>query len=401
MRTFDIYVLRQTLKPLILALVVALLVLLIERLLRLLDMLLGAQGPLKLVLELMAYLVPHYIGLALPISLLIGVMLAFNRLSRDGEIDALQCAGVGLARQSRAALLVALGVAVITGITLGYLKPYGRYAYQVMVYTVSSAALQAFVQAGVFTQIGDTTFLVHGIGKQADSFARVFVYKDDDQRSTAITAREGILMRASEDGSPMLRLFDGVRLNENNADTSTRRNSTSNPPVGVLRFDQLNMSLGDGRAPLFRPRGADERELTITELWQRRYTPPPGIRSSDLIAEFNVRLARALSVPFLPLIGIPLAMGRQRSDRSWGIAAGLLVLILYNQMLDVGKNMAETGEIGPFLGLWLPFIAFAAISVWLFWRASTRLPRVSGISATSLPLLRDLGSAFVRLKRRG
>jgi lipopolysaccharide export system permease protein len=229
----------------------------------------------------------------------------------------------------------------------------------------------------------------------------VFVYQDDDDRSTAITAREGTLMRASEDGSPMLRLFDGVRLNENSAQSSTRRNSASNPPVGVLRFDQLNMSLGDGRAPMFRPRGADEREFTITELWQRRYTPPPGIRSSDMIAEFNVRLARALSVPFLPLIGIPLALGRQRSDRSWGIAAGLLVLILYNQVLDVGKNMAETGEISPFLGLWLPFISFAAISLWLFWRASTRLPRASGISAASLPLLRNIGTAFARLKGRG
>jgi hypothetical protein len=79
----------------------------------------------------------------------------------------------------------------------------------------------------------------------------------------------------------------------------------------------------------------------------------------------------------------------------------LLVLILYNQVLDVGKNMAETGEISPFLGLWLPFIAFAAISLWLFWRASTRLPRASGITASSLPLLRDIGNALVRLKGRG
>ena len=401
MRTFDLYVLRQTLKPLALALVVALLVLLIERLLRLLDMLLGAQGPLKLVLEIMAYLVPHYVSLALPISLLIGVMMAFNRLSRDGEIDALQCAGVDLARQSRAALLVALGVAVVTGITLGYLKPYGRYAYQAMVYTVSNAALQAFVQAGVFTQIGDTTFLVHSIGKQAGSFARVFVYQDGDDCSTAITAREGTLIRTTDDGSPMLRLFDGVRLTENSANRSPRRDTTSNAPVGVLRFDQLRMSLGDGRAPMFRPRGADEREFTSTELWQRRYTPPPGIRSSDMIAEFNVRLARALSVPLLPLLGIPLALGRRRSDRSWGIAAGLLILILYNQVLDVGKNMAETGELSPFLGLWLPFIAFATISLWLFWRASTRLPQASGITASSLPLVRDIGNAFVRLTRRG
>lgn len=80
MRTIDLYVLRQTLKPLAIALVVALLVLLIERMLRLLDLVLGAQGPVKVVFEIMGYLVPNYISLALPLSLLLGVMLAFNKL---------------------------------------------------------------------------------------------------------------------------------------------------------------------------------------------------------------------------------------------------------------------------------------------------------------------------------
>ncbi|HYN38457.1 MAG TPA: LPS export ABC transporter permease LptF, partial [Rhodospirillales bacterium] len=383
MRTFDLYVLRQTLKPLAVALLVAMLVLLIERVLRLLDLLLGAQGPLKLVLEIVAFLVPHYIALALPISLLIGVMVAFNRLSRDGEIDALQCAGVGLGRQCRAALLAAVGVAVITGATLGYLKPYGRYAYQAMVYTVGNAALQAFVQAGVFTQFGDITFLVHAFGKQAGSFAQVFVFQDDDDRSTAISARDGTLTRSTEDGSPVLRLYDGVRLTRTEAARPSR--ASSDPPVGVLRFDQLRMVLGDGQAPVFRPRGADEREFNITELWQRRHAPPPGVRSSDMIAEFNVRLVRTVSVPFLPLFGIPLALGRRRSDRSWGIAAGLLILIVYNQVLDLGKNMAESGEISAFVGLWLPFIAFAAISLWLFRRAATQLPQTGGIAGWSLP----------------
>lgn len=397
MRTYDLYVLRQMVKPLVVALVVALLVLLIERMLRLLGLLLGAQGPLKLALEIMAYLVPHYIALALPISLLIGLMSAFNRLSRDGEIDALQCAGVGLARLSRIAVVVAFGVAVVTGITLGYLKPYGRYAYQAMIYTVTNAVLQAFVQAGVFTQFGDTTLLVHGFDNR--TFSRIFVYQDDNDRSAAITASEGMLTRQA-DGLPVLRLFDGIRLTENRENDARQHGAAASPAVGVLRFDQLRMSLSDARAPMFRPRGIDERELTITELWDQRYAPPPGIRSSDVIAEFHVRLAQTLSVPLLPLFGIPLALGRRRSDRSWGIAAGLLVLILYNQLLDFGKNLVESGETGPLSGIWLPFIAFAAVSCWLFWRASTRIPRAGGIALPSWVPLSDLGSVIARWTRR-
>ena len=384
MRTIDLYVLRQILKPLAIALIVALLVLLIERMLRLLDLVLGAQGPVKVVFEIMGYLVPNYISLALPLSLLLGVRLAFNKLSRDGEIDTIQCAGVSLARQSRAALLAALGIAIVTMITLGYLKPYGRYAYQSTVFAIKNAAFQAFVQAGVFTKLEDAIFLVEGV--RAGAFSTVFLYESNDGASTVLTARNGMLLRSADQGAPLLRLFDGVRLTvRGDADRTEPSTGQDTRPTGVLRFQELRMTLGEGRAPVFRPRGADEREYTLTELWQRRFEPPPGVRRSDMVAEFHSRVTSVLSVLFLPLLGIPLALGRRRSDRSYGLAIGLLVLIIYNQVLDLGKNTAETGAISPLLGLWLPFLAFASASIWLFHRASSRVPMSSGYGFPSLP----------------
>ena len=385
MRIIDTYVLRQIFKPLWIALVVALLVLLIERMLRLLDLVLGAQGPLKVVFEIMAYLVPNYISLALPMSLLLGVMLAFNRLSRDGEIDAMQGAGVSLARQSRAALLAAIGVAVITMIALGYLKPYGRYAYETLVFTVANATFQAFVQAGVFTHIQDTTFLIKHVRTRDGAFANVFLYEGSDDGSTVVTARSGVLARPGDEAMPMLRLFDGIRLTIRD-DTREKKQADSRAlPVGVLRFQELRMTLGEGEAKLFRARGADEREFTLSELWRRRFQPPPGVRVSDMRAEFHGRLARVLSVPFLPLLGIPLALGRRRTERSFGLAIGILVLIIYNQVLDFGENVSETGAIGPFVGLWLPFLGFASASVWVFHRASERLPTAFGYAMVSRP----------------
>ncbi len=271
MRTIDTYILRQTFKPLWITLVVALLVLLIERMLRLLDFVLGAQGPMKVVFEIMAYLVPNYISLALPLSLLLGVMLAFNRLSRDGEIDALQSAGVSLARQSRAALLASLAVAFITMVTLGYLKPYGRYVYQSMMFTVTNAAFQAFVQAGVFTHIENTTFLVKDVRTAEGAFANVFLYESGEGGSTAVTARNGVLSRPGEGAVPLLRLFDGVRLTIR--ETHRNRQADRPAPAAGGRASLPGTADDPGRrakAEIFRARGADEREFTLTELWRRR-----------------------------------------------------------------------------------------------------------------------------------
>src|SRR3546814_5216046 len=66
MSTISSYILRQTMGPLLAAVGIALLVLLTERMLRLLDMVLDTGSGLTLLLQMLAFLVPHYMALALP-----------------------------------------------------------------------------------------------------------------------------------------------------------------------------------------------------------------------------------------------------------------------------------------------------------------------------------------------
>ena len=146
---------------------------------------------------------------------------------------------------------------------------------------------------------------------------------------------------------------------------------------------------------MFRQRGKDEREFTLTELWERRFDPPPDVRSADMIAEFNGRIVKILSVVFLVFLAIPLSLGRRRSERSFGMAIGLVVLVVYNQVLDLGENMTETGEIEPWLGLWLPFGIFAIASLYLFYRASDRVPG-SPSYGILIPNLRPPGFLLLR-----
>jgi lipopolysaccharide export system permease protein len=96
MRTFDRYILSQIFPSLGMTLMVALLILLVERLLRVLDLVLGNSGPLHYVARMLAYLAPHYLGIALPFAFFLAILLTFNRLSRESEFDAFLSAGIGL-----------------------------------------------------------------------------------------------------------------------------------------------------------------------------------------------------------------------------------------------------------------------------------------------------------------
>jgi len=89
-------------------------------------------------------------------------------------------------------------------------------------------------------------------------------------------------------------------------------------------------------------------------------------------AEFWGRIVRTLSLLMLPLLGIPLGLATRRNQRNLGIAVGVVLLVVYNNLLNFGEQLASAGRISSFLGLWLPFLAFTGFSLWLFMTVSAR-----------------------------
>ena len=166
-------------------------------------------------------------------------------------------------------------------------------------------------------------------------------------------------------------------------------------PAGAPHRRAIERKLSDDAAELFRPRGGDRREYTLDELWRLRTAPPEGVRRSDIVSELNVRLVQSLSVAVLPFLAIALALGRRRSDRIYGIAAGLFVLVGFNQSIDFGKNLVQADDVGPLLALWLPLALFTAGSLYAFYRAALKVPR-----EITVPGLRPLSVAARVLRQR-
>ncbi|MFQ5971608.1 MAG: LPS export ABC transporter permease LptF [Alphaproteobacteria bacterium] len=382
--TFDLYVLRAILRPLVVTLVLGHLVLLAERFLHMLDVVLGSEGSVNVLLKLLAFLVPHYVGLALPLGLFLGVLLGFRRLNRDSELDAVQAAGVGLSRLSRPVLVVTVAAAALTAATVSYLQPHGRFAYRAIVFDLTNASLQAFLRKGVFRQISDTTFMMEDVSSDRRQFSKVFIYREDDGDDwSVVTARDGALSGAAANQRPLLHLFEGVRLSE--GPSTSANNPDSAPFVGMMHFEELSTALTSENDQLLQPRGQDERELTLTELWQSRHDPPSGVGSTDMIAEFHGRVVRSLSILALPFLAISLALGYRRSNNFYGVAIGGLILVGYNELLSFGENLVESGSVPTVVGLWLPFAAFACVSLWTFLRIAHCVPRRQRTALLELP----------------
>jgi lipopolysaccharide export system permease protein len=378
MSIYSRYILAQVARPMVATIVVALVALLAERTLRVVDLVVGWRGSLLVVVEMLGYLVPHYMGLAIPAAFFLGVLLTFARLSREGELAAIHASGVGLARLVRPILAFSALLMVLVTLLASYLQPYGRYAYRAAAQALTNVSFSALLQGGVFTTLGDTTYMVEGISPDRTGLTRVFLFtRDEEGSSVTVTAASGTVERPGPLEPIVLRLKDGLQQVVPAAGPEGVEGG-ERPAAILLRFRDFETSFG-GDMDEMGPRGEDERELTLPELWAAaRGSPPEGIKPREVDAELNARLVRILSLPVLPFLAIPLALGRIRGQRSYGLPIGLAVLIGYHQLLGFGETLVDNGDGPAWLLLWLPLALFAALSVWLFLRAATRVPDPKG-----------------------
>lgn len=363
------YLLAQIARPMITTILVALIALLAERTLRVVDLVVGWRGSLFVVFEMLGYLVPHYMGLALPVAFFLGILLTFSRLSREGELAAIAASGVGLPQLLRPILGMAAVLAVATALLVSYLQPYGRYAYRAAAYALTNASFATLLRGGLFTTLGDTTYMVESISEDQRHLTKVFLSRGSPgEQTTTVTAASGEVSRTGPMSPVVLTLQDGVQQL-----VPARDGEGDAPAEIVVRFRDFETTFGNPDEG-FRPRGHNEREMTLFELWQARDQPPVGVDPWEVEAELHARLVRILSLPVLPLMAIPLAIGRVRAQRSYGLVVGLAVLIAFNQIVQVGEALVDNNDAPAWLGLWLPFAVFAAGSLALFWRNATKVP---------------------------
>jgi lipopolysaccharide export system permease protein len=368
----DRYVLRQVSMPLVASLAIGLLVLLAERLVRLLDVTLGKKNSFGVVFEMLAYLVPHYLGTAVPAALFLGLLLGFNKLSKNNEIDGMMAAGIGLHRLLRPALLLTLLFSLASLVMFGWVQPHTRYAYRSVLFDVKNVDAFYLAEEGVFMQSGSRTFILDELDRSNNAFNRIFVfdYKGRDGSET-MTASSGKLITVPGQTRPVLRLNNGHRLMVERWPTLAVNGN--GVPANVAQFDQTDTPLGKVAKDLFRPRGEDEREMTLPEIYAAMDNPPEGTTSSAMRAEYHRRLINVIAMLILPVLAIPFAIGRARSPRAYRIAIALVLLVAFHEVIEQGAVAAKLGTFSPWISMWLPMGLLSAFAIWRFWQTSFQI----------------------------
>ena len=347
--------------------------LLAERLVRLLDITLGKKNSFGVVFEMLTYLVPHYLGTAIPAALFLGLLFGFNKLSKGHEIDAMLASGVGLHQLLRPALFLALLFSLASLAIFGWLQPYTRYAYRSVLFDVKNVDAFYLAEEGVFMQAGSRTFILDKLDRKTNTFEHIFIFDyDGPAGGQTYTAARGILVPVAGQLRPILRLENGHRLALDRWPTLDTGGPI--PPATTAEFSTTDTPLGKVAKDLFRPRGDDERELTLPEIYAALDKPPKGTTVNAMHAEFHRRIINILAMLILPVLAIPFAIGRARSPSAYRIGIAMILLVAFHEILEQGAVITKTSGLSPWFSMWTPMLLLTAFALWQFYLIAFRVP---------------------------
>lgn len=359
----DLYILKRVALPLLATVGIAMAALLLERLIRLLDLFANRGGPMNIVLKMLANLVPHYLGIAVPAALFVGVLYASMRLSSDSELDAMRASGLSLRRLMMPILALSIVLVIASAYLIGFLQPYTRFAYRALVHLVVETAWDSAIERGAFfTGFGGKTILIGDISEGGNRLSQIFVKEVDQNGQDIVTTAESGQLERSSDLSLVLTLRNGVRTEAMPGTTDTK----------AVAFTELALPMDTVAPEPFRNRGERESELDFIELLQAYFNTPPTLHIEDVKAELNSRLVRTVSIIFLPLLAMPIGVSSRRTSKGVRMLVGILFLIAYFQILQFGRDAVGSAILGPLVALWVPFAVFGSISLWLFYLANSR-----------------------------
>ncbi len=347
-------------------------VLLMERLLRIFEIVTNSTNPASDATNMIVNLLPYYLGMAVPMALLLGTIITVDRLSKSSELTAALGAGVSLFHMTKPFLWLAIFLAGLTMFIEGYMQPVGRYNYRQVLHVVKQQSFTAALREGTFTEVGDRTFFA-GTDSPDGSIGPIFIYEIIEDvngkgepvkgyRFTSANKGEITIRDNAQTGAPVLNLAEGINFNVLNGTLS-----------GQLSVEKTIISAPTSQTE-YRARGDDEREMTSLELFaNRKGTDTTKIDKNTNNAALHLRLSKAALILLLPFIAVPFGLNYGRNPSSAGIFVGVVFLVSLQKALEFGQSLGAAGKVPPWLGIWGIIGVVAVFAFVLFWKSAYKM----------------------------
>ncbi|MAY18989.1 MAG: LPS export ABC transporter permease LptF [Erythrobacteraceae bacterium] len=361
--SIDRYIFRLVIVPMMGVFALAASLLLLDKMLRLFDFVAVEGGPIGVVFKMLGALIPEYASLAIPLGLLLGILLAFRKLATSSELDTMRAVGQSYWRLLRVPYAITLVLMAVNVALVFYIQPVSRYYYEQMEYDLRTGALGASIKVGEFNTLADRMALrVERSEDNGERLVGIFARVANSRGQVlSISAREGAFMATTDDPDTIiLRLTEGTIVQDTGSETPR-----------VLSFSRHDLPIDLPAIEAFRARGDATREYILPELLRLGWSQSADAEQRDAVqATFNYRMVEVVMMLLMPLLAVALAIPPKRSTSALGVFVAIILVVSYHKINQYGEDIAALGRIDPVIALWGPFVLFAALILWMYYRTA-------------------------------
>ena len=309
----------------------------------------AGELPVDLVFPMLGYKTLAYMAMMLPMSLYLGQLLTLGRLYKDSEIAAMFGCGVSVAQIYRGLFLLGIPVFALTMAFSVWISPWAAAQGEALKAIAQSDTHISGIAAGQFRENtdGDRVFYAESIDEDGERLRKVFVHGYREGRP-ALAAAAGARLEVDEpSGDRYFVLEDGWRYD----------NKPDSDKFKIIRFGAHGIFMDDD---IHDPQSAKREAIPTVELFG-----DPNVHHRS---ELHWRLTTPFLILVLSLLVLPVGRLAPRQGRYSRMVYGILVFILYLNLLSIFRTQLEKGVIPWEMGLWWLHAVTLVLAIFLLTR---------------------------------
>lgn len=406
-RLIDRYVLKEIAAASLLGLLVYTAILLVRNFFALADAWVTGKLYLTDVGKLLVYYLPSVMAMTIPMSVLLGVLIGFSRLSADCEITAMRTTGISYYRLLKPTMVLALLAWLLTAFVYIRTVPWANTkAGEIQRAAARRIDVNREIRPGTWTPLSegvsgqDGAIFARGLDSSRPeqpwlTDADILIIDRSAGEARHYQADRARIERVitGEDTGRFKFVFEGLRTLIWTPDAkgeapkvsearsgehvlAERRMSGVRPPanqratdkgVRLMTIAELNAFLAD-LAEMDRIdelKKTDPREAAKLQAGTRVPLVPQVRERMRRLAQMELHKKHAIPVACLvfALVGMPLGISTRRGGRPASFAVSIAVVALWWILHNAGKSWCLAERLSPGTGAWLPNLVLGVVAV--------------------------------------
>ncbi|MFN8655909.1 MAG: LptF/LptG family permease [Candidatus Obscuribacterales bacterium] len=312
-----------------------------------------AGVPPHLAFTILGLHLPEVIVMTIPIGVLLGTLLVFNRLSGDSEIIALRTSGISFYRIMMAPLLFGIITSAVSFGINEYVVPVANRTSKklefVALFKTELPAGQAnftYMERGKDLKLNRVFYIGYYNGQKLYNILILDFTRD--KLTQIISAASGAWTRGQW-------VLEKGRTYVLSGDSDITR---------ILQFDNLVIPGIKNAQQALDSQKIAPKDMNIMELGNYIQLLQKGNAvTRDLEVRFYQKFSQPLACLIVALAGAPLGLLARRSRSSIGLIYSAVIVFAYYVLQSTAGALGDSGRLMPIVAAWLPNAAIGTVGL--------------------------------------